>query len=87
MSEQKITDIDLAKMNFYLFSINAHGKPAPKIQLSSSQLLNCMILKPRMAVAIEACGASHHWAGEIRKLDDDIILLSAQHVKDYQHRL
>ncbi len=24
MSEQKITGIDLAKTNFYLFSINAH---------------------------------------------------------------
>ncbi|GDO99542.1 hypothetical protein [Escherichia coli] len=40
MSEQKITGIDLAKTNFYLFSINAHGKPAEKIKLSRNQLLN-----------------------------------------------
>ncbi|EFL0225524.1 TPA: hypothetical protein J1W10_004819 [Escherichia coli] len=33
MSEQKITGIDLAKTNFYLFSINTHGKPAGKIKL------------------------------------------------------
>ncbi|CAD5740494.1 Uncharacterised protein [Escherichia coli] len=32
MSEQKITGIDLAKTNFYLFSINTHGKPAGKIK-------------------------------------------------------
>ncbi len=37
MSEQKITGIDLAKTNFYLFSINAHGKPAGKTKLSRNQ--------------------------------------------------
>ncbi|BBI92986.1 hypothetical protein [Serratia symbiotica] len=36
MSEMKITGIDLAKTNFYLFSINAYGKPAGKIKLSRS---------------------------------------------------
>ncbi|HBD3933147.1 TPA: hypothetical protein KJG05_002147 [Escherichia coli] len=41
MSEQKIIGIDLAKTNFYLFSINAHGKPAGKSKLSRNQLLNC----------------------------------------------
>lgn len=39
MSEQKITGIDLAKTNFYLFSINAHGKPVGKLKLSRNQLL------------------------------------------------
>lgn len=36
MSEMKITGIDLAKTNFYLFSINAYGKPAGKIKHSRS---------------------------------------------------
>lgn len=40
MSEQKITGIELAKTNFYLFSINAHGNPAGKTKLSRNQLLN-----------------------------------------------
>ncbi|EFB6518766.1 hypothetical protein CXN57_004480 [Escherichia coli] len=40
MSEQKITDIDLAKTNFYHFSINTHGKHAGKIILSRNQLIN-----------------------------------------------
>ncbi len=44
MSEQKITGIDLATTNFYLFSINAHGKPAGKIKLSRKQLLNWLAL-------------------------------------------
>ena len=84
MSEQKITDIDLAKTNFYHFSINAHGKHAGKIILSRNQLINWLVQQLKMTVAIEACGASHHWVREIRKLDHDVILLPAQHVKAYQ---
>ncbi|EOJ8975573.1 transposase [Escherichia coli] len=58
MSEQKITGIDLAKTNFYLFSINAHGKTAAgKIKLSRNQLLNWLAQQPKMIVAMEACGA------------------------------
>ncbi|EEX2797555.1 IS110 family transposase [Escherichia coli] len=86
MSEQKITDIELAKTNFYLFSINAHGNPAGKTKLSRNQLLNWLVQQPKMTVAMEACGASHYWVREIRKLDHDVILLPAQHVKAYQRR-
>ncbi|WP_242658880.1 MULTISPECIES: hypothetical protein [Enterobacter] len=43
MSEMKITGIDLAKTNFYLFSINAYGKPAGKSKLSRSNLLNWLV--------------------------------------------
>lgn len=60
MSEMKITGIDLAKTSFYLFSINAYGKPAGKIKLSRSNLLNWLVQQPPMTLAMEACGASHH---------------------------
>lgn len=43
MSEMKITGIVLAKTNFYLFSINTYGKPAGKIKLSRSNLLNWLV--------------------------------------------
>ena len=79
MSEQKITGINLAKTNFYLFSINTHGKPAWKIKLSRNQLLNWLAQQPKMTVGMEACGAFHYWAREIRKLDHDVILFPAQH--------
>lgn len=84
MSEQKIAGIDLAKTHFYFFSINAHGKPAGKIRLSRTQRLNWLVQQPKMTVAMEACGASHYRAQEIRKIDNDVILLPAQHVKVYQ---
>lgn len=43
MPQQKITDIDLAKTNFYFFSINDHGKLAGRIKLSRNQLLNWLV--------------------------------------------
>ena len=86
MSEMKITGIDLAKTNFYLFSINAYGKSAGKIKLSRSHLLNWLAQQPPMTVAMEACGASHYWAREIQKLVHIAILLPAQHVRAYQRR-
>ncbi|EOC5660741.1 transposase [Salmonella enterica] len=43
MAEQKITGIDMAKTNFYLFSLNAHGKPVGNIKLSRNQLLNWLV--------------------------------------------
>lgn len=39
MSEMKIAGIDLAKANFYFFSIDAYGKPAGEIKLSRNNLL------------------------------------------------
>ncbi|MHA1066686.1 hypothetical protein ACR9GP_26900 [Enterobacter ludwigii] len=84
MSEMKITGIDLAKKHFYLFSINAYGKPAGKIKFSRSNLLNWLVQQPPMTLAMEACGASHHWAREILKHGNKAILLPAQHATAYQ---
>ncbi|WP_221409299.1 IS110 family transposase [Klebsiella pneumoniae] len=39
-----------------------------------------------MIVAMEACGASHHWAREIQKTGHDVVMLPAQHVRAYQRR-
>lgn len=67
MSEQKIIGIDLAKTNFYLFSINAHGKSAGKTKLSRNQLLNWLEKQPEGSVRqvviesvtkIMACGTT-----------------------------
>ncbi|HBN1772171.1 TPA: transposase [Escherichia coli] len=52
MSEQKIIGIDLSKTNFYLFSINAHGKPTGKIKPSRKQLINWLAQQPKMIDAL-----------------------------------
>lgn len=77
MSQVKITGIDLAKTNIYLFSLNAYGIPVGKMKLARSNLLNWLVQQPPMTVAMEACGSSHHWAWEIQKLGHTAILLPA----------
>ena len=94
MSEQKITGIDLAKMNFYLFSINAHGKPAGKIKFSRDQLPYCLVQQPKMTVSMELAGHPITGSGKSRKTDSvvtlsaghDVILFPAQHVKAYHQK-
>ena len=65
MSEQKITGIDLAKTNFYLFSINAHGKPAGKIKLSHNQLFS----QPSQQIAFQ------HYCQSLEQIEDRILQL------------
>lgn len=86
MSGLNIIGIDLAKTNFYLFSLSAEGKPAGRIKLSRDKLIGWIATQPRMVVAMEACGASHHWAREIQKAGHNVVMLPAQHVKAYQRR-
>ena len=38
------------------------------------------------AIALEACGAAHHWARELQALGHDVVLLPPQHVKPYVQR-
>lgn len=60
MSGMEITDIYLAKTHFYLCSINAYEKSAGKIKFSRGNVLNWLVQQPTLAIAMGACGASHH---------------------------
>ena len=86
MSRLNIIGIDLAKTNFYLFSLSPEGKPGGRIKLSREKLIGWFTTQSRMIVAMEACGASHHWAREIQKTGHDVVMLPAQHVRAYQRR-
>jgi hypothetical protein len=57
MSRLNIIGIDLAKTNFYLFSLSPEGKPGGRIKLSREKLIGWFTTQSRMIVAMEACGA------------------------------
>lgn len=78
MSRLNIIGIDLAKTNFYLFSLSPEGKPGGRIKLSREKLIGWFTTQSRMIVAMEACGASHHWAREIQKTGHDVVMLSTR---------
>ena len=41
---------------------------------------------PPIVIGIEACGAAHYWARELRKLGHEVKLMAPQHVKAYIRR-
>src|SRR4051794_16416843 len=41
---------------------------------------------PATRIGIEACGAAHHWARELRALGHEVVLLPPQYVKPYVKR-
>ena len=75
--------MDVGKNTFHLVGVDEAGLPAVKKKLRRKQVLAWFANLPPCLVAMEACGGSHYWAREIRKLGHDIRLISPQFVKPY----
>jgi transposase len=54
-----------------------------KRRLRRGEFLAFMAKQEVTTIGIEACGASHHWARELRKLGHTMMLIPAQYVKAY----
>jgi transposase len=77
-----VVGLDLAKNIFHLFSLNAEGKPM-KRKLKRNELLPYIANLPVSLIGMEACGGSHHWAREFKKLGHEVVLLNARYVKAF----
>ena len=75
--------IDLGKNKFHLYGVDATGEPALERVLSRKQLLPSLANLTPCLIGLEACGGSHYWAREIRKLGHEVRLISPQFVKPY----
>ncbi len=75
--------IDTAKNVFQLHGVDTYGKAILKKRLRRAKLVQFISNFPPCTIAIEACGASHHWARTFSKLGHEVKLLSAQHVKPF----
>ena len=83
MKKDTTIGIDLAKNVFALVALNQAGKESWRKTVRRKQLLALLAKQEQCMVAMEACGSSHYWAREIRKLGHDVQLLPPQHVKGY----
>lgn len=78
--------LDLAKNIFQVHGITADGTVAFNKSLRRAQLLDFFKnLKPCL-IGMEACGSSHHWARQFRKLGHEVRLMPAMYVKAYVKR-
>lgn len=83
MSKTSIIGIDLAKHVFQLHGNDTQGHTKLAKQVKRHQLLNVLAQQPKCLVAMEACGGSHYWAREIKKLGHDVKVIPAQYVKPF----
>jgi len=78
--------MDTSKSVFQLHGVNEAEQPVLRSKLRRSQVLAFFAGLPPLKVGMEACGAAHYWARELRALGHEVVLLPAQYVKPYVKR-
>ncbi len=86
MDEVSRIFVDTSKQLFQLHGVDTSERVTVRRKLRRDQFLAFFArLKPTV-VGLEACGASHHWARELRALGHEVRLIAPQHVKRYVKR-
>ena len=85
---EKVTRIgmDTSKRFFQLHGVDANEQVALRRQLTRAQALPFFERLPATVVAMEACGAAHHWARELTRLGHEVRLIAPQLAKPYVAR-
>src|SRR5260221_7176055 len=87
-SVDQITRIgmDTSKHIFQLHGVDAAERPVLRRKLRRNEVLAFFAKLPPTVIGMEACGAGHYWARELRKLGHEVKLIAPQHVKAYVKR-
>jgi transposase len=78
--------MDTSKHFFQLHGVDAAEQPVLRRKLRRNQVLAFFAKLPPTVIGMEACGAAHYWARELRKLGHEVKLMAPQHVKAYVKR-
>ena len=78
--------MDTSKHIFQLHGVDAAERPVLRRKLRRNEVLAFFAKLPPTVIGMEACGAAHHWARELRKLGHEVKLMAPQHVKAYVKR-
>ena len=78
--------MDTSKHIFQLHGVDAVERPVLRRKLRRSEVLAFFAKLPPTVIGMEACGAAHYWARELRKLGHEVKLMAPQHVKAYVKR-
>jgi len=84
MSKITLIGIDTAKQVFHMTGIDQHGKYIWRKKVARRRFVSTLAQLEPCKVVMEACGASHHWARQIRACGHDARLIAAQHVKPFR---
>ena len=72
--------IDLAKQVFQLHGVDSYEQVKLKKQVKRQDMLDIFRQIEPCLVAMEACGSSHYWARELKKLGHEVRLIAPQFV-------
>jgi transposase len=78
--------MDTSKRIFVLHGVDAAEQPVLRKKLRRSQVIEFFRNLAPIKIGIEACGAAHYWARELRALGHEVVLLPPQYVKPYVKR-
>jgi transposase len=78
--------MDTSKYIFQLHGVDAAELPVLRKRLGRKQMVEFFSRLPPTVIGMEACGASHYWARELRQLGHEVKLIAPQHVKPYVKR-
>jgi len=86
VTELKRIGVDTSKHVFTLYGIDAQDRPVLRRNLRRGEFLSFMAKLAPTLVALEACGASHHWARGLQALGHKVLLIPPQYVKPFVKR-
>src|SRR3546814_10135530 len=78
--------LDLAKSIFQVHAVDERGEPVVRKALRRAQVLPFFAKLPSCLVGMEACGTSHHWARELKKMGHQVRLMTPAYVTPYVKR-
>lgn len=86
MNEITRIGMDTSKHVFQLHGVDAHEKPVLRRKMRRKEMIAFFERLAPTRVAIEACGASHHWARLLGVFGHEVQLIAPQLVKPYVKR-
>src|ERR1700692_2276971 len=78
--------MDTSKHFFQLHGVDTAERPVLRRKLRRNEVLGFFAKLPPTVIGMEACGAGHYRARELRKLGHEVKLMAPQHVKAYVKR-
>lgn len=78
--------LDLAKNVFQVHAVDASGTPVLRKAFRRGQLLTFFRGLSPCLIGMEACGSSHYWARELKKLGHEVRIMPPAYVKPYVKR-
>ena len=78
--------VDTSKHIFTVHGVDERDRPVLRRNLRRSGFLEFFAKLPPTKIALEACGASHHWGRELHALGHEVVLVPPQYVKPFVKR-